>query len=94
MAGESQAPGLGRENESPVYREPPRGPETDEGDRAPRWPLIFLLLPFVGLLYPPWYDNIDPTLAGIPFFVWYQFVWVIAGAILTYLAYRLREPRP
>ncbi len=56
-----------------------------------RWPLLFLLLPFVGLLYPPWYAHESPALAGIPFFVWYQFAWVIAGALCTGLAYLLRE---
>jgi hypothetical protein len=61
--------------------------------RSPRrrWPLLLLLIPFVALLYPPWYSGDSPELAGIPFFVWYQFLWVILGAICTGLAYVLRE---
>jgi hypothetical protein len=59
--------------------------------RRRRWPLLFLLAPFVALMYPPWYAGEDPQLWGIPFFVWYQFLWVILGSICTALAYRLRE---
>jgi hypothetical protein len=66
----------------------------DDGARARprrRWPLLFLLVPFAALLYPPWYSGFHPDLGGVPFFVWYQFVWVVFGAICTGLAYRLRE---
>jgi hypothetical protein len=56
-----------------------------------RWPLLFLLIPFVALLYPGWYSGLHPTLGGIPFFVWYQFLWIVVGSICTGLAYLLRE---
>jgi uncharacterized protein DUF3311 len=60
--------------------------------RRPRnnWALLLLLLPFAFLLYVPLYARLDPRLAGIPFFVWYQFVWVILGSACTYAVYRLR----
>ena len=78
--------------ESPIYRKPPAGQLADPRvSREPRrWALLLLLIPFVALLYPPWYDNIDPTLGGLPFFVWYQFLWVIIGSGITYAVYRLR----
>jgi hypothetical protein len=44
-------------------------------------------LPLLGLLYPPLYARHDPELAGIPFFYWYQFAWVIVAAALTLLVY-------
>jgi Protein of unknown function (DUF3311) len=68
-------------------------PKREVRTRRPsrRWPLLFLLLPFAGLLYVPLYDRVDPTLGGIPFFVWYQFAWVVAGSVCTWLAYRLRD---
>jgi hypothetical protein len=37
-----------------------------------RWYLL-LILPFLGLLYPPLYATEDPELFGFPFFYWYQF---------------------
>jgi hypothetical protein len=52
---------------------------------------MLLLLPFVGLLYPQFYARVDPELAGIPFFVWYQFAWVIVASVLTLVVYRLRR---
>jgi hypothetical protein len=78
--------------ESPVYREPPRGPagEPPVATRPNRWALWLLLIPFVALLYPPWYDNLDPKLGGIPFFVWYQFLWVVLGAAIVAFVYWVR----
>jgi len=48
---------------------------------------LLLLAPFVGLLFPGWYSTTDPKLFGFPFFYWYQFVWVIGAALITYLVY-------
>jgi hypothetical protein len=69
-----------------------------EGETAPEtttrprgWALALLLLPFVFLLWVPLYARIDPKLAGIPFFVWYQFAWVIVGSLVTGIVYRLRR---
>jgi hypothetical protein len=52
-----------------------------------RWYLL-LALPFVGLLYPPLYAKVDPTLFGFPFFYWYQLAWVPVTAALTWTVYR------
>ncbi len=38
----------------------------------------------------PLYNRVEPRLAGIPFFYWFQFLWIIVAAILTALAYRAR----
>ena len=57
--------------------------------RPSRWWYALLLTPLLGLLYPPLYATRDPELAGIPFFYWYQFAWVLASAILTALVYRV-----
>ena len=57
-------------------------------EREPsRWWYALLALPLLGLLYPPLYASRDPELAGIPFFYWYQFAWVIVAAALTLLVY-------
>ena len=37
---------------------------------------VLLLLPFVGLLWVPFYNFHDPALFGFPFFYWYQLAWV------------------
>jgi hypothetical protein len=48
---------------------------------------ILLIVPFVALLFPTLYAHADPRLAGIPFFIWYQFLWVILGVAITGLVY-------
>jgi hypothetical protein len=55
--------------------------------RRGRWARILLIVPFVALLFPTLYAHADPRLAGIPFFIWYQFLWVIVGVIITGLVY-------
>ena len=55
-----------------------------------RWWLLLLLLPFLGLLYPPLYARVEPELWGIPFFIWYQFLWVFITVGITAVAYRIR----
>ncbi len=55
--------------------------------RPSRWWYALLALPLLGLLYPPLYATRDPELAGIPFFYWYQFAWVVVAAVLTLVVY-------
>jgi hypothetical protein len=50
--------------------------------------LWLLLLPYIGLLWVPFYNFSDPVLFGFPFFYWYQLAWVPLSALLTWLAYR------
>lgn len=38
--------------------------------RRVRWVYLLLIVPFVGLLFPTLYAHHDPTLAGIPFYIW------------------------
>lgn len=51
---------------------------------------ILLLVPFIGALWVPFYNRIDPMLFGIPFFYWFQFVWIIVTALITAAAYFAR----
>ena len=44
------------------------------------WYLLFVIQ-FVAVLWPPFYNSVEPALWGIPFFYWYQLAWVIIGAI-------------
>ena len=56
------------------------------------WALL-LLLPFVGLLWVPFYNSIEPTLLGFPFFYWYQFLWVFITSALILWVYRQTDAR-
>jgi hypothetical protein len=52
--------------------------------------LLLLLLPLAAVIYPPLYDHRHPSLAGIPFFVWYQLAAVVFGGVVTGVVYLLR----
>jgi uncharacterized protein DUF3311 len=51
---------------------------------------ILLLVPFVGLLWVPFYNSAEPALFGFPFFYWYQLAWVPITSLLIWLLYRSR----
>jgi hypothetical protein len=53
---------------------------------------MLLLLPFVGLLWVPFYNFMEPSLLGFPFFYWYQLAWVPISSLLIWLVYRSRKP--
>jgi Protein of unknown function (DUF3311) len=48
---------------------------------------LLLVLPFLGTLAVPLYNTREPALAGIPFFYWYQFLWIPLSAALTAVVY-------
>lgn len=49
---------------------------------------LLLALPFIGLLWVPFYNDTSPSLWGIPFFYWYQLAWVPVTSFLIWLVYR------
>jgi hypothetical protein len=62
------------------------GPVAGSQRRLAMW--VLLLLPFVGLLWVPFYNFTEPSLFGFPFFYWYQFAWVPITSVLIWLVYR------
>jgi hypothetical protein len=50
------------------------------------WYLLFVVQ-FAVALWPPLYNKIEPTLMGIPFFYWFQLLWVIVSAVFTAVVY-------
>jgi Protein of unknown function (DUF3311) len=62
--------------------------------QAPRmWlryvPRFLLVLPILAMMWVPSYNTIEPRLAGIPFFYWYQIAWILIGAALVLIIYCL-----
>jgi hypothetical protein len=57
-------------------------------ERSWRPVLWLLLLPYIGLLWVPFYNRHDPEILGFPFFYWYQFAWVPLTALIIWIAYR------
>ena len=49
------------------------------------WYLLFVVQLVV--LWPPFYNSAEPYWLGIPFFYWYQLLWVLIGAVFTAIVY-------
>ena len=41
------------------------------------------------ILIPSVYGRLTPKLFGIPFFYWFQLLWIIVGMVVTGIAYLL-----
>ncbi|MFD3380108.1 MULTISPECIES: DUF3311 domain-containing protein [unclassified Streptomyces] len=50
---------------------------------------VCLIAPFVAMLWVGSYAKVDPAFIGIPFFYWYQMLWVFISTALTMIAYQL-----
>ncbi|MEV7982309.1 DUF3311 domain-containing protein [Streptomyces sp. NPDC086519] len=50
---------------------------------------LCLIAPFVAMLWVGSYSKTDPVFIGIPFFYWYQMLWVLLSTTLTMIAYQL-----
>ncbi len=48
---------------------------------------LLLLLPFAAMMWVPFYNRMEPQLAGIPFFYWYQLLWIVLGALILLPVY-------
>jgi hypothetical protein len=63
-----------------------RRTEQDEEKPLGPWALL-LLVPFVALLWVPFYNFGEPALFGFPFFYWYQLLWVPITSVLIYIVH-------
>ncbi|MBT2384565.1 DUF3311 domain-containing protein [Streptomyces sp. ISL-11] len=50
---------------------------------------ICLAIPFGAMLWVDSYSRLTPAFIGIPFFYWYQMLWVLVSTLLTVVAYVL-----
>jgi hypothetical protein len=56
-------------------------------DREMRVWYLLLVVPLIGVLIPTFYNRLEPELAGIPFFYWYQMLWIPLSVGITVLVY-------
>jgi Protein of unknown function (DUF3311) len=62
----------------------------DEEHRPVRrvlWARLLLILPFISMLWVSSYNTAEPMVAGIPFFYWYQLLWILISAVLIAIVY-------
>ncbi len=43
---------------------------------------FLLVVPYLGMIWVPFYNRALPDLFGVPFFYWYQLAWIPLGALL------------
>jgi peptidoglycan/LPS O-acetylase OafA/YrhL len=58
--------------------------------RPSQWWLLLFLIPGAGILLTPVFFRDHPQLAGVPFFWWYQLIWVPISAAVIVLVAALR----
>ena len=61
--------------------------EAGAGRDSGRGGQLLLVVPFIGTLWVPFYDSLDPRIGGVPYFYWYQFLWIGIGAVITAVVY-------
>ena len=59
--------------------------------RPHHWARLLLLIPFIAMIWVPSYNSVEPMLAGVPFFYWYQLLWILLGAVLIVIVYRVEH---
>jgi hypothetical protein len=56
------------------------------------WWYVLFIIEAVAVLWPPFYNKVEPEWRGIPFFYWYQLLWVVISAVLTAIVYFATAP--
>ena len=70
---------------------PPRQSRRRADDRRPiNW---LLLIPIVMPLLVPLYNRVDPKLAGIPFFYWYQMATALVAIVVMTFLYQVTKDK-
>jgi hypothetical protein len=46
-----------------------------------------LLAPFAAFFFVPIYNRVTPTVFGVPFFYWYQLMWIALSTIAVGIVY-------
>lgn len=57
-------------------------------NRSLNW---FLLIPVIAVVFPNFFNFREPSIGGVPFFYWYQILWVFLTAGLTWILFRREE---
>ena len=52
-----------------------------------------LLAPYLALLWVPFYNRAAPAFFGIPFYYWYQLLWIVLAVLATLPVYLYEERR-
>ena len=51
--------------------------------------VILLAIPCIAVLVVPWYNTVQPELFGMPFFYWWQLLWVPLSSVFIGIVYKM-----
>ena len=63
--------------------DPAKEPEA----RRASWTRWLLVVPFIAVLWVPFYNGVEPAFFGVPLFYWYQLLWVLLCALVIGVVY-------
>jgi hypothetical protein len=66
-------------------------PDEHHPARPVAWARLLLVIPFIAVLWVPFYNSAEPSIVGVPFFYWYQLLWIILAAVIIGIVYRLEH---
>lgn len=66
--------------------------EKPSSNRLTAWHLL-LLIPYIAVLWVPFYNSATPSVLGFPFFYAYQMAWVVISSLLVGIVYVATRPR-
>jgi hypothetical protein len=89
--GDAEDPGFAGSSPAKMLEGRPMNDGNGQNRRAWSWWYLLFLVQFVAVLWPPFYNKLDPTWIGMPFFYWYQLLWVLVGAVFTAIVYFATE---
>jgi hypothetical protein len=58
-----------------------------DGPKGRHWVRALLLLPYLAVMTVPFYNSVEPTLFDVPFFYWYQMLWIVICAVIVAIVY-------
>jgi len=60
---------------------------TKEKQHGWSWWYLLFLVQVIAVIWPALYNKVEPSWIGLPFFYWYQFLWVPITSILIFVVY-------
>lgn len=54
--------------------------------------IVLLAIPCVAVLAVPWFNRAEPRLFGMPFFYWWQLMWVPLSSVFIGIVYKMATP--
>jgi hypothetical protein len=54
--------------------------------------VILLAIPCIAVLIVPFFNRLEPSLFGVPFFYWWQIIWVPLSSVFIAVVYKMTVP--